>query len=476
MATKTSQPKRGASKPRLCSPALKGKSRIDEVSDLAKSINMPLLPWQEYVLKDMLTVDKNDEFIRKTSLVITPRQNGKTHLGRMRILSGLILFKEKNHLIMSSNRGMALHSFREVAYAIEANEHLSKLVKSIRYANGTESIEMMPNAGGGRLDVVAATRDSSRGRTADFLYIDELREIDEQGFAAATPTTRARPNSQTLLTSNAGDAFSTVLNSMRERALSNPPKSFGFYEWSAPQFAKVLTDRKTWYISNPALGHTITEQSIEESIATSSIETTMTETFSMWIDSLQSPWPHGSIEATSDSTMKLQPGPLTVMAFDVSPSRRDASLVMGQIMPDGKIGVCVLETFHSQIAVDELKIAAAIKKWCDLYYPRTVCFDKYTTASIAARLERSGVQVLDVSGATFYTACSDMHNALSNNQLVHSGQEALVQHLLNCAAKINDSAWRIVRRKSAGPVDIAIGLAMVTHVLAQPLAEAKIYS
>ena len=262
MATKSSQPKRGASKPRLCSPPLKGKSRIDEVSDLAKSINMPLLPWQEYVLKDMLTVDKNDEFIRKTSLVITPRQNGKTHLGRMRILSGLILFKEKNHLIMSSNRGMALHSFREVAYAIEANEHLSKLVKSIRYANGTESIEMMPNAGGGRLDVVAATRDSSRGRTADFLYIDELREIDEQGFAAATPTTRARPNSQTLLTSNAGDAFSTVLNSMRERALSNPPKSFGFYEWSAPHFAKVLTDRKTWYISNPALGHTITEQSI----------------------------------------------------------------------------------------------------------------------------------------------------------------------------------------------------------------------
>ena len=437
---------------------------------------MPLLPWQHYVLKDMLTVDKDNQFIRKTSLVITPRQNGKTHLGRMRILSGLFLFKEKNHLIMSSNRGMALHSFREVAYAIETNEHLSKMVKSIRYANGTESIELMPNAGGGRLDVVAATRDSSRGRTADFLYIDELREIDEQGFAAATPTTRARPNSQTLLTSNAGDAFSTVLNSMRERALSSPPKSFGFYEWSAPQFSKVLTDRKTWYISNPALGHTITEQSIEESIATSSIETTMTETFSMWIDSLQSPWAHGSIEATSDSTMKLQPGPLTVMAFDVSPSRRDASLVMGQIMPDGKIGVCVLETFHSQIAVDELQVAAAIKKWCDLYYPRTVCFDKYTTASIAARLERSGVQVLDVSGATFYTACSDIHNALSNNQLVHSGQEPLVQHMMNCAAKINDNAWRIVRRKSAGPVDIAIGLAMVVHVLARPLAEAKIYS
>jgi hypothetical protein len=111
-----------------------------------------------------------------------------------------------------------------------------------------------------------------------------------------------------------------------------------------------------------------------------------------------------------------------------------------------------------------------------MYYPRTVCFYKYTTASIAKRQELSGVAVRDISGAEFYTACSDLHDALSNTRLAHSGQELLVQHMNNAAAKINDSAWRIVRRKSAGAVDIAIGLAMVTHVLAQPVAEARIYA
>jgi len=262
---------------------------------------------------------------------------------------------------------------------------------------------------------------------------------------------------------------------MRERALSSPPKSFGFYEWSAPQFAKIM-DKKGWSAANPALGYTISEENIEESISTSSIETTRTETLCQWIDSLQSPWPHGAVEACSDKALSMSPGPLTVFAFDISPSRRDASLVMGQIMPDGRIGVAVLETFHSEISIDELKIAAAIKKWCDLYYPRVVCFDKYTTASVAARLERSGVRVQDVSGASFYTACSDFHEALSNSRIVHSGQELLIQHMLNCAAKSNDSSWRIVRRKSAGPVDIAIGLAMVIHVLAQPISEAKVYS
>ncbi len=239
MPPKRSKALRGATKPRLSAIPLKGKSKLDDVKQLCQIIGMPLLPWQEYVLKDMLTVDKKDMWIRKTNLLLIARQNGKTHLARMLILAHLLKWDSRNVLIMSSNRSMALDTFRQVAYALESNDTLKGFVKQIRYANGTESIEMLD---GRRLDVVAATRDGSRGRTADFLFIDELREISEEGFRAAIPTTRARPNAQTLLTSNAGDAFSVVLNGMRERALENPPKSFGFYEYSAPQYCKI-TDR-----------------------------------------------------------------------------------------------------------------------------------------------------------------------------------------------------------------------------------------
>lgn len=125
-------------------------------------------------------------------------------------------------LIMSSNRSMALETFRQVANALENNDHLKSMVKQIRHANGTESIEMLSGA---RMDVVAATRDGSRGRSINgLLYIDEVREISSDGYRAAIPVTRAHPNSMTLLTSNAGDAFSEVLNDLRSRALDNPPK------------------------------------------------------------------------------------------------------------------------------------------------------------------------------------------------------------------------------------------------------------
>jgi phage terminase large subunit-like protein len=134
-------------------------------------------------------------FVRQTCYLFA-RQNGKTHLARMLILAHLLKWDSRNVLIMSSNRSMALDTFRQVAQVLENNDHLKGFVKQIRYANGTESIEMLD---GRRLDVVAATRDGSRGRTADFLFIDELREINEEGYRAAIPTTRARPNLKRFL-------------------------------------------------------------------------------------------------------------------------------------------------------------------------------------------------------------------------------------------------------------------------------------
>ena len=474
MTTKPKKSKalRGATKPRLHSPLIKGENKLQDVLDLCKIIDIPLLPWQEFVLKDMLTVDKAGLWIRKTNLLLIARQNGKTHLARMLILAHLLKW-ETNVLIMSSNRSMALDTFRQVTHILENNDHLKGFVKQIRYANGTESIEMLSGA---RLDVVAATRDGSRGRTVNgLLFIDELREVSEEGFRAAMPVTRAHRASHTLLTSNAGDAFSTVLNDIRERAIDYPPKSFGFYEYSAPQYCKI-TDRAAWALANPSMGYTISEEAIEEAIATSPIENTRTETLCQWIDSLSSPWPHGVLEDTSDSTLEMAPGAYTIFGFDVSPSRRNGSLVAGQLLPDGRIGIGILETYSSQVAIDELKMAASIKGWCDLYKPRLVTFDRYATQTIADRISNSGVMVEDVSGQQFYKACGDLLEGLVNARVVHNGQAELIQQMNNCAAKVNDSAWRIIKRKSAGDISAPIGLAMVVSKLMIPVAKPQIYT
>jgi phage terminase large subunit-like protein len=435
-----------------------------------------LMPYQKFVLNQMLMVNKKNQYRIKTALLLISRQNGKSHLGRVRIIWGMFYGGEKNLIIMSANRATSLMLFREIAWIIESTPELKAMTKAIRYANGGERIELL---NGATLDVISDNSSSPRGRTADFLWIDEIREISEDGYKAAVPVTRARANAQTFLTSNAGDHFSSVLNGLVERAKDYPPETFGYYEYSAPQYCKIdITSDYFWKSavapSNPALGYIITKESIEEAIATNPIEQTRTETLCQWIDSLQSPWPHGVLEETSDNTLEMAVGAYTVFAFDVSPSRRNGSLVAGQLLPDGRIGIGILETYSSQMAIDELKMAASIKAWCDIYKPRLVCFDKYATQTIADRLSQAGVMTEDVSGQQFYKACGDLLEGLVNHRVVHNGQAELIQQMNNCAAKVNDSAWRIIKRKSAGDISAPIGLAMVVSKLMLPAPKPQI--
>ena len=460
----------GSTTPRIHTPLLKGNSKAQQVADLAAQIGLPLIPWQRWVLDDLLAVDDADNWRKKTALCLVARQNGKTHLARMLILAHLFLWGSKNVLGMSSNRNMALDTFRQVAYTIEDNEFLKKQVRQIRLANGQESISLL---NGARYEIAAATRDAPRGKTADFLYLDELREWTPEAFTAALPVTRARPNAMTFITSNAGDGFSSVLNELVERCKSYPPENMGYYEYSAPQHCKI-TDRKAWAMANPALGHLITEQTLEESVNTNSIEATRTEMLCQWIDSAVSPWVYGSIEACSDSTLEIPVGPQTIMAFDIAPTRRSGALVMGQIK-DGKIAVGLAQLWSSDVAIDEIKMASDINEWARKYHPTTICFDKYATQTLSTRLEQSGWKMQDVSGQAFYQACSDLSDAMANNRLVHSGQAELVQHLNNCAAKTSDAGWRIIRRKSAGDVTAAISLAMVVSELTKPQRTAAIF-
>ena len=464
------KPLLGHVKPRIMSPKLSGPTRGAEFAEFAEKVGYPLLPWQKYAANDFLTT-KDGQWVRRTVMICVSRQNGKTLLAALRILAGLFIFNERSIIAMSSNRGMALTTFRQVVQIIESNEFLREQVKLNlgkvgRFGSGTECIELK---NGARYEIVAATSDGARGKSADMLFIDELREIGEEAWRAAKPTTRAKPNAQTFLCSNAGDAFSTVLNDLRDRAMSYPAKTLGWYEWSAPQHCKI-DDRNGWAMANPSMGHLISEETLAEALSTDTPETFRTESLTQWISSLNSPWPLGSWEACSDAGLTMAPGPTTYFGFDVAQSRRTASLIAGQIMPDGRIGVGMLDSWRADNAVDEVAIAAKIKEWADKYRPAMICFDHFATASIAARLTASSQRMVDVSGTAFYQASGDLLDAIVAKRIVHSGQLPLTEQMNACAAKNSDSSWRIIRRASAGDVSGPIALAMIVHKMQEPVS------
>jgi phage terminase large subunit-like protein len=480
VASKTKPKLLGALEPRLHTPWLKGETRGGEIAELAERIGQPLLPWQKLLLDDMSRIDEDGMFIKKSSLVLLARQSGKSHMMRMRMLAGLFCFGEENILMMSSQRKMAIRSLEIMVMIVERNDFLLKQVKggkidtAWRRTTGNEGLHL---ENGNRIEVIAANSDSARGLTADVLWIDELREVGEAAMDASKSTTLTRPNSQRFYTSNAGSAESEVLIHMRERSMMKPPRSLGFYEYSAPENCDIW-DRKAWAMANPSLGILISEEAVEETIATSTVVAARTETLCQFVNTgLTSPWTPGSWEDLADKDMQMNPGMTVMFAFDVDPhTRRSASLVAGALLPDGRIALQLLQTWESLIAVDELQIAVDIKKKCDEWHPRLVLHDSYTTAAIAERLKNSGVAVEPVVGAQFYTACSTFKDAIDNKRVVHANQEVLDQQMLNVASSSKDTGWRIVRKKSAGSVAAPIGLAMVTLHLSKPVSEAKVYS
>lgn len=469
----------GAKLPRLHTPWVGGKSRVDEIATLADAIGQPLLDWQKTILKDMCTVDKQNMFIKKSSLFICARQSGKSHMMRMRVLAGLFCFGEMNILIMSSQRQMASKSLEIIAGIIERNPFLLAQVKdgnidkAYKRTNGNERIILETGA---EVKVVAATTDSARGLTADMVWVDELRECGVEALDAVKSTTLTRPNSQRFYTSNAGHKDSIVLNEMRERSLTKAPKTVGYYEFSAPDNCDIW-DRSAWAAANPSLGILISESAIEEIISTSTYNAAMTETLCKWVGTMTSPFTPGSWEECADIDLVMSPGMYTMFAFDVEPhAGRHASLMAGCILPDGRIGLSLVKTWESDRAIDQLKIAADIKAYCDAWMPKLVLFDKFTGQGIADRLHNSGVKVEDCSGSAFYNACSTFKDCIDNRRIVHGSQPSLNEAMDNVAAKTQDYGWRIVRKKSSGSVAAPIGAAMLALHLSKPMNEAKIYT
>ncbi len=113
------------------------------------------------------------------------------------------------------------------------------------------------------------------------------------------------------------------LNNLRERCLSYPPKSLGFWEYSADDFCKI-TDKEAWYQANPALGYLVDEETIEESISTATAEASRTETLCQWVSALKSPWPYRAFEDLTVQDLKLEPGRLTIFGMDISVTKKQA--------------------------------------------------------------------------------------------------------------------------------------------------------
>lgn len=235
-------------------------NELQDCLDACKMGKLIPFQWQEIILRSWLGRNVNGRWSATTCGLSVARQNGKT-LGttEARMNYGLLILGEKQ-VYTAHLQKTATETFEDMANFFDCRS-LRKYVKEIRTALGREQI-IMKN--GGRIKFLARTRNGGRGQHGDLLVFDEAQCLDDTQQASFLPAISASSNPQTIYTGTPPDEGEdgTVFRRIRSDALDEKTSRTAWAEWSVSGIGNTY-DKARWYATNPSLGLTILETTIE---------------------------------------------------------------------------------------------------------------------------------------------------------------------------------------------------------------------
>jgi phage terminase large subunit-like protein len=469
----------GVQTPRIHSKLSDLPSKGQDIIDLAAELKINLMEWQKYVCIHGHKVRPDGRWAHSELGLIMARQQGKSTLMMLRILTGMFVWGEGLQLASAHRLTTSLETFRQIVGLIETNPKLEKEVKKIRWQHGAEEIELFGN----RRFVVKAANNAARGLSKpETIHLDELREYkDEDAWSSMRYSMMAAKNPQVWIYSSAGDQHSVILNKLRERALASATTNdpIGWFEWSAEPDAPILlpSGEMNWSAfaqANPSLGITIHPDNLK-AVINDPPDIVRTEVLAQWVDTINSAidaqkWVMCQIDA-----IPLDPEQPTWLGLDLSPDRKFGALVAAQRLSGERFYIQLLHTWSNDYSLNDLAVANDIAPYVRKYNTQTVGYSKRTSQAVASRLSSAGIQVTDMDGGIYAESCDRWLGAINSHRLQHSGQEELTQQTLS-AAKLpfGDGSWIIGRRASRVAVCASVATALVTYFATQPETEIDI--
>ena len=469
----------GVQTPRIHSKLNDLPSKGQEMIDFATEIGINLMEWQRYVCIHGHKVRADGRWAHSELGLIMARQQGKSTLMMLRILTGMFVWGEGLQLASAHRLTTSLETFRQIVGLIETHTKLEKEVKKIRWQHGAEEIELFGN----RRFVVKAANNAARGLSKpETIHLDELREYkDEDAWSSMRYSMMAAKNPQVWIYSSAGDQHSVILNKLRERALASATTNdpIGWFEWSAEPDAPILlpSGEMNWSAfaqANPSLGITIHPDNLK-AVINDPPDIVRTEVLAQWVDTINSAidaqkWAMCQIDA-----IPLDPEQPTWLGLDLSPDRKFGALVAAQRLSGERFYIQLLHTWSNDYSLNDLAVANDIAPYVRKYNTQTVAYSKRTSQAVASRLASAGIQTTDMDGGIYAESCDRWLGAINSHRLQHSGQEELTQQTLS-AAKLpfGDGSWIIGRRASRVAVCASVASALVTYFATQPETETDI--
>ena len=318
---------------------------------LMAAYGMPLDPWQQDVIECWLGRDQSGAYNVTSAGLALPRQNGKNICLEAREFYGLVISGERilhtAHQVRTSKK-----SFRRLAAMFTDKRHpeIMALVKTIRYTNGEECIELY---NGGQIEFSARSRQAARGFDGISLVVyDEAQELTDDQVEAimATLSASATGTRQIIYTGTPpypgcpGEVFRRRRSVCRE----DPGPHDAWHEWSveAESVEDIhIDDTALWYAANPALGIRLTEEFTAEEMRSMSPDGFARERLGWWSPVLEHAAEYAIDAAVWDSCESGDPRPEGKTAYGVkfTPDGAEVCLCGAVIPPEGPARISLIE-------------------------------------------------------------------------------------------------------------------------------------
>ena len=463
----------GNASPAWSTPRLYKRSSGQEVVDFAETFlhvtkgvrageRLRLTDWQKDLLGSLYE-RRDDGLLRyRRSLVGLARKNGKSLLGSVIALYGLIEGEPGAEVYSAAgDRMQARIVFNEAKWQISQSPALSGICKVYR------DVVEVPSTGA-IYRVLSADAKLQQGLNASTVIFDEVHvQPNEDLWNALTLSSGARKDPNIVGITTAGfdpDSLCGRLYNYGKRVISGDQvdERFGFFWWEAPEGCAV-SDRDGWAAANPNLAEGLLDMEDMEVSMNQTAEVAFRRyRLNQFVRTDGESWlPTGAWELCR-SDMELKPDLPTFVGVDMALKHDSIAVVIAQPQ-DGRV-VVRAKIWHPD--ANAMDVSAVEQHIRDINQQFNVVENAYDPAFFqrsAEVLSENHVMVeFPQSAARMIPACGNLYELIVNQVIAHDGDPMFTDQVMSAAQRSTESGWRLSKGKSKRKIDAAIALAIAS--------------
>jgi len=420
------------------------KSKGDDAVSLYLKAGRSAYPWQEQLIRDIMAVDDDGQWVHQKFGYAVPRRNGKSEDVIVRCIYALA---EGTRVIYTAHRATTSHAIWERMDRLVPAAGLT--VTSSFKAFGKEHIY---TENGGAIEFRTRTSSGGLGEGYDLLIIDEAQEYTDDQETTLKYVVSDSENPQTIMLGTPPTAVSagTVFSKYRDKVLQGDGFESGWAEWSVDQMTDP-NDVEAWYKTNPSLGYVLKERVIRSEIGDDEIDFNI-QRLGLWLRYNQkSAISKTEWEALTAETLPELSGKLFV-GVKFGHDNNNVAMSIAAKTVDGKIFVESIDCQPIRAGVawilDFLDKADVAKVVVDGANGQAVLKDAMHEYGLKPPLLPTVKEIIKANAV--------FEQALSQQELVHMNQPSLTQAASNCDKRAIGSNGGFGYRSQREDIEIAL--------------------